>query len=103
MNVFRNTVNTIIESKEKALNGLEKLETNISLNLKDAKSELFTLKELKRELYPYQGLETKVGNINFNKLIDHAQTGGGGQEKIESFFDDLEKKQKKSKSNDFEI
>jgi len=103
IDIFRNTVNTIIESKQKALNGLEKIEANISLNLKDAKSELFTLKELKRELYPYQGLETKVGNINFNKLIDHAQTGGGGQEKIESFFDDLEKKQKKSKSNDFEI
>ncbi len=102
MNVFRSTVNTILESKEKALNGLEKIETNISLNLKDAKSELFTLKELKRELYPYQGLETKVEKINFNKLIDHAQTGGGGQEKIESFFDELEKENRKAKSRDFE-
>ena len=102
MNVFRSTVNTILESKEKALNELEKIETNISLNLKDAKSELFTLKELKRELYPYQGLETKVEKINFNKLIDHAQTGGGGQEKIESFFDELEKENRKAKSRDFE-
>lgn len=99
---FRNAVNDIIESKQKAFNGLNKIEASINIDLKNAKSEFFTLKELKKDLYPYKGLETKVGNINFNKLIDHSQTGGGGQEKIESFFDELEKENRKTKSRDFE-
>ena len=99
---FRKSVNTIIESKEKALNGIEKIETNIKENIKNTKFELYSLKSIKIELYPYNGIKSKQDNINFNKLIDHAQTGGGGQEKIESFFDELEKENRKTKSRDFE-
>lgn len=99
---FRKSVNTIIESKQKALNGLEKIETNIKENIKNTKFELYSLKSIKIELYPYNGIKSKQDNINFNKLIDHAQTGGGGQEKIESFFDELEKENRKAKSRDFE-
>lgn len=99
---FKSSIDSILLSKEKAITAIVKYETSFNKQLGNAKSELYNITSLKQELYPYKNLEAKHENINFNKLIDHARTGGGGQERIESFFDDLERKNKK-KSRDFEI
>ena len=89
---------SILNSKEKALHSIDKISNNFKEELKEISLNLKTVNTLKNELYPYKGLESKYQNINFNKLMDHSKTGGGGQERIESFFDDLEKNKKKKRS-----
>lgn len=100
---YNMALDSILNSKEKALHSVDKISNSFKEELKEISSNLKTVNTLKNELYPYKGLESKYQNINFNKLMDHSKTGGGGQERIESFFDELEREKIKNKSRDFEL
>lgn len=60
------------------------------------------LRGLEKTLENYNGISERheIKSINFNKLMDHSATGGGGQEVIESFFDDLERQKRKERDKD---
>lgn len=82
-------------------NELSKVEEKIKTYDEDSK----ILRSLSRSLDNYKGISEKhqSTNINFNKIMDHSNTGGGGQEVIESFFDELEKERKKNRDRDFSL
>lgn len=97
-------IDSILKSQEKSLNAIDKLNSNNKQDIFALKTDLNNIIGVQKELYPYQNLESKqqIKQINFNKIMDNSKTGGGGQERIESFIDDLEKN-KKNKDKDFSL
>lgn len=96
---FLEAYNSILDAKSKADNAIKSIETPLILEKIELQKDNRIMGSLVKELYPYQDLQDKQQNINFNKLMLHSAKGGGGAEHMEEDYFNLEKK---SKNNDFE-